>query len=615
MNSAKKLNHRLKLINYFIALSFSLLSFSVQAKLTATVDRTQISENDTLNYSLTLDQQPSGNEPDFSALNKDFSILSKSQSSSLKIINGRSSAYTSWRLELSPLRMGALTIPAIAFQGQISQPITIQINSAIQVSSANQTTANHTSDPLYLTLSASKTSAYIGEQIILTLRIYHQIDILDGSISDLTANNATIQSLDRKKVYTTRVNGVAYQVIEQKYALFAQSSGTQTVSPIQLDATIAQPSIQSTDVFAPFNAANQKQIRIRSNKLMLSIKPKPVGYPISAPWLPTSELHIASSWNPNATPLKVGDPITQTLTVTAKGVQGNSLPDVKITAPNGLKNYPDQPQIKDTTADDGITGGKTQSTAWVALHSGTVKIPDQRIYWWNTKKDHLEITDIPGQTLQVTAIPGSVSTTPINNIPTATQTTPTKTKSASSALQSLMKSPITANTINQSVDLWKIIASILAIIIFLLIGGLFYLLKQLDQLKNSTQTKPQDNAATPSTASLKECATAVLKACNGNDAQATKQAINAWINAYAEQHSVSVETAHEQLEPTEFYFRLNELNDSLYGKSHGEDNNSWSGKLLKHAFLLLAKELGKELLSEKTNQSVKSTHLAELYPK
>lgn len=585
----------------------SLLSFSAQAKLTAQIDRTQISENDSLNYSLTLDETSLGSEPDFSALNKDFSILSKSQSSSLKIINGHSSAYTSWRLTLSPLRLGTITIPAIAFQGQMSKPL------SLQVSSSNQTTNHNNNDPVYLTLSAGKINAYVGEQIILTVRIYHQVDILDGNLSDITANNATIQPLDRKKIYTTKVNGETYEVIEQKYAFFAQQSGIQTIAPLQLDAIISQPNNSPSDFFSPLNANNQKQTRIRSNKLTLSIKPKPANYPANAPWLPTSDLSITTRWNPNIAQLKIGDPITQITSINAKGIQGNSLPEIKTTTPTGVKNYPDQSQIKDTTTDDGITGNKTQSIAWVATSSGTIKIPEQMIYWWNTQKNQLESTVIPGRTLQVIAASGinPIATLPTNQLTEPKINTLEKNKSAVKS-NAQIKKTLTANSINQSVDVWKILSLVFGAIILLLLIALYYFIRQLDQQKISTDSQKSEEK---SEKSLKECTTALLRACNDNDAQATKQAINTWIEAYAERNSISTETAHEQLEPTEFYFRLNELNDSLYGKSQGEEKNSWSGKLLKHAFLLLSKELNKKSLNKKPNQPVKSTHLAELYPK
>ena len=335
-------------------------------------------------------------------------------------------------------------------------------------------------DPIYITLSTEKTSAHVGEQILLTLKIYHQVDILDGSLSDLTANNAIIQPLNDKKIYVTKIDQTFYKVIEQHYALFAQSNGIETVAPIQLDATIAQPNTQQQpdDFFAPLNQINQKQIRVRSNQLELLIKPKPVGYPVSAFWFPTSELKVSSNLTPdvgklNSPQLKVGDPITQVISISAKGVQGSSLPDLKINPPEGLNNYSDQPQIKDIINDAGVLGRKIQSIAWVPMHSGQFKIPNQSIDWWNTQKNRLEHYDIPGQIIQVMA----ASDTP-------SEIAPSKILNNNTAIP--QKPSITAASITQSVNVWKIISIVLTLFIFLLASGLLYLLKRINQFKATT---------------------------------------------------------------------------------------------------------------------------------
>ena len=101
------------------------------AGLTATVDRSIISDLDLITLTVRASDETADATLDFSSLKQDFKIITESnrQNSSMSFINGRrtSVVYKDHVLTLSPKRMGNLFIPSFRAGNDRSQPITIRV--------------------------------------------------------------------------------------------------------------------------------------------------------------------------------------------------------------------------------------------------------------------------------------------------------------------------------------------------------------------------------------------------------------------------------------------------------------------------------------------------------
>jgi len=92
----------------------------------ATLSQPAISQDQTVTLTLVSDGAVSG-PPDLSALEQDFHIVHRRTSRSSRSFNGRSSQRTTVTLTLAPKRGGELTIPAVAFGGERSQPLQLSV--------------------------------------------------------------------------------------------------------------------------------------------------------------------------------------------------------------------------------------------------------------------------------------------------------------------------------------------------------------------------------------------------------------------------------------------------------------------------------------------------------
>src|SRR5690554_6952508 len=116
---------RLILLPFLLLLGFSHISMATE--FTASVDRTQIGEQDTLTLKLRVNEQSIFSAPELKPLEQDFRIQGQQRSQQFRSINGVTESFTEWSIGLLPRRTGTLTIPALEFNGVFSQPITIEV--------------------------------------------------------------------------------------------------------------------------------------------------------------------------------------------------------------------------------------------------------------------------------------------------------------------------------------------------------------------------------------------------------------------------------------------------------------------------------------------------------
>ncbi|MEJ2386935.1 MAG: BatD family protein, partial [Chromatiaceae bacterium] len=195
---------------------------AVAAGLEASIDRTRIAEGDTVTLSVTAPGDTAG-APDPDALRSDFDILDQGQSTRMTIVNGRANSTREWRFVLAPKRSGRLTIPSLTVGGLSSSPLELDVVSASEAGQLGQRR------PVMVEVEAEPKDPFVQGQVIYTVRLLYRVPLRQASLSNPTAANAMIQKLGDDKHYTTYRDGQRYQVIERRYAVFPQRSGTVSI--------------------------------------------------------------------------------------------------------------------------------------------------------------------------------------------------------------------------------------------------------------------------------------------------------------------------------------------------------------------------------------------------
>ena len=376
------------------------------ASLVSTVDRNRISINDTLTLTISLDQQADSSELNLKSLETNFDVLSVNplNSSSVTVSNGKTeqAVTTQWSIRLVPKREGTLTIPAFNVKGTSSQAISIRVESS---------PANSLNDaPLSVVVRASETEVFPNQQIILTVELAAQADVSNLDGSPLTLANAEVTQLGQNA--SKRVdNGVARQIIQLKYAIFAKQAGTFEIPSLIFSG------IQGAQ--RSFLGTRGKRVNARSKALSLTVKEPPSSVHT---WLPLQNLKLSSELSEDPSQYQVGTPITRKVIIKAEGQSAEAIPpntEESTSDENtlrGYKSYQDKPQLHTETTDQGLVGTRIESTAIVPSVAGEITLPEIRFNWWNVAKREWQETILPAETLLISESTALTNEPSLNDI-------------------------------------------------------------------------------------------------------------------------------------------------------------------------------------------------------
>ncbi len=352
----------------------------------ASVDRNQITLQDTIQLSLQVFQSP-GAVPELRELRRDFDILSNSQSISHQIINGLARYENTWVFSLAPKRAGALQIPAISIAGQRTQPIEVGV-------SDGQTARPPAANPVRMDVFVDRQDPYVQAQVLVTVRVLTRVQLHNAALQPPRLDDAVLTAVQDRR-YLTDVDGVQHLALERVFAVFPQSSGVSEVPSVLFTARVSRRAGSGISLLRPGRA-----VTLRSPPITLNVKPRPASSR-SAFWLPARSLEIVESWAPKPERLVAGSPITRKLRLVADGALGSQLPPLMETAaPGNFKAYPDRPQTHDKLSGDGVRGWREESAALVAVDERPIDLPEIRIPWWNTVTDQGEVLVLPARVLQ-----------------------------------------------------------------------------------------------------------------------------------------------------------------------------------------------------------------------
>jgi len=542
-----------------------LLPLPALAALQAYVDHNPVAQDE----SFTLTVESSGDvdgTPDWSPLKQDFDLQGQSRNTSLSIVNGSISRTTQWQISLIPKRSGRLQIPPISVGGEQTQPL------SVTVTPASQAQAQQPGGDLFMEVSAEPATAYVQQQIIYTVRLFHAVDLGSGSSLSqpgLPDGNAVVEKLGKDKHYQSLRNGVRYDVIERRYAIYPQKSGDADIAPVEFDGDIVQAGGSGMLGFGidPFNQRTRHK-RLHSRPVHITVKPIPAAFH-GAQWLPARSLQLEQSWSPNPPQFQIGQPVTRTLSVLADGLTASQLPALGGTVVSGLKQYPDQPSLKETQDSDGVTGLRTEKTAFIPTQAGSVTLPAIKIPWWNTTTDKMEIATLPARTFTVAAASagGHPASPPAPAVPATVAPAPA-VQHPKPATTILSPQPAPQPT---APGRWPWIALLLGIGWLATAGAWWrHARRGTDGIK---PVRRKDESLHQLEKALKTC-------CLANDAAQAKNAVLAWARRRWVEHPPMSLTAMARRCPGPLGDALDDLDRTLYAQTA----STWRGQTLWRQF-------------------------------
>jgi len=551
-------------------------TLALAISLTASVDRSTIDLEETLQLTLKLDTQANGKGPDFSALDMNFDIISNNRSSQYRSVNGKAESFTEWKLILSPKKVGQLLIPSVNYQGIYSEALVVEVKKTEP--------SNNSSKDIFIESSVSKSSVHVQEQIIFTVRLFTSINLRSINSDELVVDDALLVELSEQR-YQKRLNDKPYAVIEIRYALFPQTSGVLEIPP--LIYSVATKGRVRDPWSDPFGTQTGEMKRLRTQPLTVTVKPAEESFSGSS-WLPSSQLSLSEEWSSDPSTFKVGEPITRVITLAAKGLTGAQLPPLKFAAEPGVKYYPDQAQTQDQNVEQGVTGLRTETIAVVPMKSGPLTLPAISLSWWNTDTQQQEKTTLPAITVDVAEAAGVDYA---QALPTPIPQSPTE---AEGNIKPNSTPPF----------LWMAISAALALLSFALLIAYWRLKNRINKGVIDSELEHQSSLRTEHEDEQKAFQ-AMKEACINGDLAATREKIIAWgVSRWPNKHSLNLASVGQHFDCEEADTLLQELDASIYRGT--QNSESWPAD----KFLNLVKDLR----SKKVTRRESGSKLRALYP-
>lgn len=504
------------------------------ARLTASVDRTEIALGETVRLTLTGDAGERPDDADFRALERDFDILNRSSATNARLINGSQTVTRTLELELSPKRVGLVTIPSFVSGGRASTPIAIKVSPAPDIDAG---------DALVLFDAAvDRDNVYVQAQLLLTVTLQQAINLDQREVTPPEIPGADIEMLEQR-TFQRQLNGRLWQVIELRYAIFPQQSGELTIPSLTFSGREILPGRSL------LGARLGRRIAIDTEPMSINVKPVPADFPGSV-WLPAKSLSIEEKWSKPPASLTLGDSTTRTLTVTAEGLQGTQLPPIEGLDQGGqlagLRFYPGEESIDQTETTAGLTGRRVQSEALVPSQPGRWALPEQTLAWWNTETDQLEYARIPAREIDVAAVAAPA-------LPAVNDSTTAPSPASGSGPAPLW--------------LWVVAGS--GWLATALIALLWW---RHDRARHRASTSA---ATTLIGESERRALVALRLACQQNDPTAARQALLTWARIRFDDSAMGLDGLVAMASP-ELATQIRALNKALYGTATAD----WQGQAL-----------------------------------
>ena len=513
------------------------------AAVSASLDRDSAALGDTLRLTIAATDGEDLDDLDLRPLQADFEILGRSSSSKTSYINGTFSSSKELLLDITPRREGTLVIPALRLGRQSTSPLQLVVGP--------QPKGNTSGQDIVFEAELDRSSVYVQGQVILTLRLQQAINLEEPGITQLQLDNAFVHPMEQKSFQRT-INGRPWLVHEVRYAIFPEQSGTLEIPAQSFSARERAPRRSVFDL-----GGGGRQVRRSTEPLKIEVLPRPDTYP-AGDWLPAAKLTLEESWSTPPEQLKVGESATRTITIRGEGLQGAQLPPVMFPPAQGLKFYPDQPNIADAEAAGGLVGTRVDSVAVVPTQAGHWQIPELRIPWWDTTSNQLRYAVLPARELEVTG-----------TVPAITPQAPAPVPAPAIAAPAVAPAniPIVGN---DNGHWWPIIA---------LVNGVGWLLTLAFLAWSRIK---RGRPVTSGTGDVREqpAFKALLHACSSGDAPRARKAVIEWSAALTENPGLAslAQVSAAFADPV-----LDTALDSLNAVLYGNVQSPWDGAALAEA--------------------------------
>ena len=380
-----------------------LASAGVHAETRAWLDRDRIVLGESATLNVETDQAGVA-APDYGALRGDFRLSGHSSRRSVELRNGNRVARSLFAVAIEPRRAGVIGIPAISVGGERTAPLTLTV---LPASAAVPARAGET---VFVETEVDDTAPYVQQSVGLVVRLHHAVPLVSGELDVPTPEGATLRRVGEDVQYSRELAGRRYSVLERRYLLIPERSGTMTLPAAVFEGRGVGGFFD--DLFG--NGVGDR-LQARSRSATLQVQPVPAG--ASQPWLPVHDLRLRYAAAPQAA--RAGEAATVVVEATVDGAGAGSVPELSLVVGGGAQVFAEPPQVDERLRDGRPQATVTRRFSVVPARAGRLRIEGPALAWWDVRADAPRTATLPALDLQVAEGEGAFAAPPASSRPDA----------------------------------------------------------------------------------------------------------------------------------------------------------------------------------------------------
>ena len=351
----------------------------------AWLDRDQISLGETA--TLNIEVEGTATEgPDYSPLLGDFHLAGHTSRRSFAEVNGVARARTLFGVQLQPRQQGTLAVPRLLVAGQRTNSLSLEVT-------APASKPARSGDDAFIESQADTLAPYVQQAVGYVVRLYFSVPLVNGELDQPPPDGATMQRVGEDLRYAREIDGKRYTVVERRFLLVPERSGTLAIPAAQFRGQAAG------GFFDGFFGSGQRTLQASGPNRVLGVRPIPANAP--QPWLPLHALSLR--WKLAPSRASAGAATTLVLEATADGATAAQLPELQLPPIHGAQVFPDPPDFDET-----FENGRPRTTvrrryAVVPSRAGVVRVAAPRLPWWDANAGVARTATAPTLELQVAA--------------------------------------------------------------------------------------------------------------------------------------------------------------------------------------------------------------------
>ncbi len=407
----------------FFAIAWASGSQAQPLTVSMSVDKTSLDLNQQL--VLTIDFSGEGANsvaaPELPDMGGYLALLGSGGSSqSIQIINGRMSVQKSHTYYFMAVKEGTLQIPPIKvnYKGNVYESNSVTINIAKAAAGTPTPSSPKSSqsvkpeagmgEDLFVRAIVNKRRVFQNEPVIVTYRIYTQVNVSSYGISKLPETSGFwAEDFDQGQPQTREevLNGKKYVVADiKKVALFPTSSGNKTIGPLGIDCDVRVQSRRRTnDIFDSFF---DDPFFSRTMKKSLFSKPIDIEvFPFPSEGRPASFSGVVGDFKMDANidklDVKTNEAVTLKIRISGTG-NIRILPQPQVSIPSDFQQY--EPKISESINRQGgvISGSKTYEYVLVPRFPGEQRIKPIEFSYFDPQAGRYRTLFSPEMIIRVT---------------------------------------------------------------------------------------------------------------------------------------------------------------------------------------------------------------------